>query len=198
MDSPWWTLLVVSAPLLVAACGSESSQPFMADDSTFVSTAAPAPGEPAAVLSPDGEQAVLPIQDSRTVAQRVADASTATRVQKAVANDRSLLLYDLDIHAFEGTVTLEGRVDPAHHPLIIEVARRVAGVSAVIDRLDVEPDAIEAVSDNIVIEPVYHTVRRGETIGAIAERYDVTVGQIRQLNGLRGTTIRAGQRLRIQ
>lgn len=47
-------------------------------------------------------------------------------------------------------------------------------------------------------QPVYHTVRRGDTLGAIARRYGTSVRQIQQLNNLRGTTIRAGQRLRVK
>jgi len=42
-----------------------------------------------------------------------------------------------------------------------------------------------------------HLVRRGETLGAIARRYRVSVAVLQEWNGLRGTTIRAGQRLRV-
>jgi len=41
-------------------------------------------------------------------------------------------------------------------------------------------------------------VRRGETLGAIARRYRVTVSQLRGWNGLRSNTIRAGQVLRLR
>lgn len=40
-------------------------------------------------------------------------------------------------------------------------------------------------------------VRPGETLGGIAGRYGTTVSALKAANGLRGTTIRAGQRLRI-
>ena len=43
-----------------------------------------------------------------------------------------------------------------------------------------------------------HRVRRGETLGAIARRYRVTVSQLRGWNGLRSNTIRAGQVLRLR
>jgi hypothetical protein len=46
--------------------------------------------------------------------------------------------------------------------------------------------------------PVYHQVRRGDTLGAIARQHGVTVQQIQRLNNLRGTNIRAGQRLRVK
>ena len=44
---------------------------------------------------------------------------------------------------------------------------------------------------------VRHRVRRGEVLGTIAEKYGVRVRSIRDWNGLRGNTIRLGQRLTI-
>ena len=46
-------------------------------------------------------------------------------------------------------------------------------------------------------DAVYHRIRRGETLSAIARRYGVTVRQLQRWNGLRGTRISAGKRLRI-
>jgi membrane-bound lytic murein transglycosylase D len=43
--------------------------------------------------------------------------------------------------------------------------------------------------------PTRHRVRRGETLSSIARRYDVTVTDIRQVNGLRNSTIHAGETL---
>jgi membrane-bound lytic murein transglycosylase D len=43
-----------------------------------------------------------------------------------------------------------------------------------------------------------HRVRSGETLSEIAERYRVSVSQLKSWNGLRGNTIRVGQRLRIR
>ena len=44
----------------------------------------------------------------------------------------------------------------------------------------------------------YVTVRRGDTLGAIARRNHTTVAKIKQLNGLRGDNIRAGKSLRVK
>ncbi len=44
---------------------------------------------------------------------------------------------------------------------------------------------------------VLHTVRSGETLSEIGSRYRVSVTQLKTWNGLRGTTIRVGQRLRV-
>ena len=42
-----------------------------------------------------------------------------------------------------------------------------------------------------------HKVKKGETLSSIATRYGVTVDSIRQANGLRTTSVKAGQSLRI-
>ena len=45
----------------------------------------------------------------------------------------------------------------------------------------------------------YHTVRSGDTLGAIARKYGTTVTRICQLNGIKSTSIlRIGQRLRVR
>lgn len=44
-------------------------------------------------------------------------------------------------------------------------------------------------------ETTVHVVSRGEVLGTIARRYGTTVREIQQLNNLRGTVIRTGQRL---
>lgn len=43
----------------------------------------------------------------------------------------------------------------------------------------------------------YHKVRSGDTLGGIAARYRCSVKQLQRWNGLKGTMIRVGQRLRI-
>lgn len=49
----------------------------------------------------------------------------------------------------------------------------------------------------VMDERIRHTVRSGEVLGTIAEKYGVSVSSIRRWNGLRGNTIRVGQRLTI-
>ena len=41
----------------------------------------------------------------------------------------------------------------------------------------------------------YHTVKSGESLGSIARKYGVTVSQIQQWNGMKGTMIHPGQQL---
>ena len=44
----------------------------------------------------------------------------------------------------------------------------------------------------------YYTVRRGDTLGAIAKRNGTTVKKLAKLNGIKGTKIKAGQKLRLR
>jgi len=47
------------------------------------------------------------------------------------------------------------------------------------------------------VQPVEHVIRRGETLSAVASRYNVSVRQIRAANNLRGDRVVVGQVLRI-
>lgn len=42
-----------------------------------------------------------------------------------------------------------------------------------------------------------YTVRKGDTLGAIARKYHTTINKIKQANGMRSDNLRAGQKLRI-
>jgi membrane-bound lytic murein transglycosylase D len=42
-----------------------------------------------------------------------------------------------------------------------------------------------------------HTVRKGESLGKIAAKYDMTVAQVKKMNKLRSSTVRKGQRLTV-
>ena len=48
-----------------------------------------------------------------------------------------------------------------------------------------------------VTTPRMHTVRRGESLGTIANKYKLTVTELKRMNGLRGTMIHAGQKLKV-
>lgn len=43
----------------------------------------------------------------------------------------------------------------------------------------------------------YHRIRRGETLSTIARKYGVTVKQLRSWNGIKGSNITAGKRIRV-
>ncbi len=59
-----------------------------------------------------------------------------------------------------------------------------------------EVTSVKGTSENG--KAVYHRIRKGETLGGIAAKYGVTVKQLRKLNGIKGSNIRAGKSLRIR
>lgn len=61
-------------------------------------------------------------------------------------------------------------------------------------RTDVEIKSAPASSSSVI----YHKVQKGQTLGGIAARYGVSVAKIRSWNGIKGSVIRPGQRLKIQ
>ena len=54
------------------------------------------------------------------------------------------------------------------------------------------------VAEQPMVQNAIHVVRRGESLGAIANKNRVTVAQLKNWNGLRGDNIKPGQRLTIQ
>ena len=76
-----------------------------------------------------------------------------------------------------------------------------------INSYDVYRDSIlaykpELVAKEIKVEPaegevVYHKVKSGDTLGSIAKKYKVSVKNLQKWNGLKSTTIRIGQKLKV-
>jgi membrane-bound lytic murein transglycosylase D len=61
-------------------------------------------------------------------------------------------------------------------------------------RTDVAIQSAPASSSNVI----YHKVKKGQTLGGIAARYGVSVAKIRSWNGIKGSVIQPGQRLKIK
>lgn len=56
-----------------------------------------------------------------------------------------------------------------------------------------QPTTVSSSKDNLV----YHTVRSGETLGGIAEQYNTSASNLRRWNGMSGSTIYKGQKLKV-
>ncbi len=57
--------------------------------------------------------------------------------------------------------------------------------------------ALASLGDGERVRWTKHEVKKGETIGALADKYQTTVAVLREVNGLRGNTLHAGQSLLI-
>lgn len=66
-----------------------------------------------------------------------------------------------------------------------------------IDRAATFSESLTALGERERVQWTRHRIKPGETIGGIAERYQTTVAVLREINQLRGSTIRAGDYLMI-
>ena len=126
--------------LLCAALGGMqlacSKQPGPAVEPLGVEEAGEVEGtEAAPVVDTAAAAPPVPIDttnDERSVAQRMADASTAARIRSALAGEQGLRLFDFTPAVVHGRVTLQGEVKTAaQRERAAEVARGVEGVRAV-------------------------------------------------------------------
>ncbi len=91
----------------------------------------------------------------------------------------------------------------------IQAWNRIAGTNILVgQKLVVKPASTAgggsaaassgAKSGSSAAKTTTYTVRRGDTLSSIADRYNCTVSQIKSWNGLKGTTIYSGQKLKIK
>ncbi len=74
-------------------------------------------------------------------------------------------------------------------------------VRIVKDSIGVEQKVEEAVAEvettKTITKTKYHTVRRGDVLGDIAEKYDVSIADIKKWNKMKGNNVQLGKRLKI-
>lgn len=208
--------LLLAGLLAASACTRPAAPGEAAPDTTAAPAVAAAPLD--TMLTPLGRDTA----DDRSVAQRLADAQTATRIRRALMRDERLRPFDFEAEVRRGQAVLAGSVaTAAARDAASDVARRVEGVRSLTLHVGVRGDTAAQAApppiEAVPLEPAppeaapqqpaakaqpeaatYHTVRSGDTLGAIARRYGVSVDQLRRLNELRGNTIRPGQRLRVK
>jgi membrane-bound lytic murein transglycosylase D len=99
-----------------------------------------------------------------------------------------------------------GVVPDVDQPVTLYLPKRTAGVFvsnedslkyAFFRTTPALPPTIEDRPAATASAPRYHTVRRGESLGVIANKYRLSVTELKRLNNLRGTTIHAGQKLKV-
>lgn len=157
---------------------------------------------------------------AQSLDEALEEARLISRIKIALAEDDALRAFTFEPTADGGLVTVRGTVQTAEQKSRVdELVGSLDGVERVVNDVEVaarqragatelppvepepEPEPVaEAEEPEPAPEPeeVYHTVRRGDSLIAIARRYGVSVGEIRRLNGIRGSNIRIGQRLRVK
>lgn len=184
--------------LLGTGCTPSSSGPSPTPDTTAVTTATSSPTEksPAASSPTPSAAPTTPDVASRTVAQRLDDASVAARVKQALVRPSALRRFDFSPTVVRGRLTLRGDVNTREQYREAErIATNVEGVTAITNQVTVEGQAASKKDNSGKV--AYHTVRRGDTLWKIAREYDVSVRQIRALNDLSGS-LQPDERVRVR
>jgi hypothetical protein len=88
-------------------------------------------------------------------------------------------------------------VDPLTPAVTQMVGARAPGAGSLQPAGRAGRAAVGSTTARAAAQPQWHRVTRGDTLGGLALRFGTSVGELRRLNHLRGTTIRDGQRLRI-
>ena len=133
----------------------------------------------------------------RSPREGVADLRLATAVQLALVDDPRTRPLEVQVGARDGVVAVVGIENAAFQRIATQVARGVPGVRA-LQGLGAPTDGAEVVPVPIPALPEVHVVRRGDTLYGIARRYSTTLDALVELNGLRSTSIRVGQRIRVR
>lgn len=222
-------LLLAVCPGLACSGGQDDA----ATEHTEITEPVTAAEAQAVEVPPDDAPAPIDtLNDGRTLAARLADATIAARVRKALVEEAGLRVYDFDPVVERGRVLLRGTVrTDEQRERAAAIARRVEGVRDVVNAVAVgdapglasapsgpgsvstlpprPPQTVPAQPETKPTSPpesatqaapatVSHTVRNGESLWAISQRYGVTVDQIKRLNNLRSNDVRPGQQLRVK
>lgn len=189
--------------LLLVGCTSSTSSGVSADSTaaaTATTVSETSPPDPAAPVD------VEKMKGTRSVAQKIEDASTETQVKQALVRTSSLRVFPFRPTVIKGHLVLRGDVNtPDQYRMAERIAGRVEGVTAVTNRLTMGGRPVTEARLNADDESsaqenaaVYHTVRQGDTLWDIARKYRASVEQIRNLNDFRSANLRPGQRIRVR
>lgn len=157
-----------------------------------------------------------PLVSAQSVPERLDDLRLATAVRLALVADPMTRPLDVGVVARRGAIELTTE-EGGRAREVLRVAQAVPGVRSV-GGLGIELDApavpMVTISDPPARgapvqteqatpvpspnEPVYHTVRRGDTLFGLARQYDTTLDAILELNNRRSTAIRVGERVRVR
>lgn len=166
------------------------------------------------------------VDDGRTVAQRLEDASISAKIKLALVEHDSLRIYDFVPVVNRGHVVLQGQVQTLRErDVAARVVRLIKGVRDVNNQiittgssdtlLAAETDQTSPIAPSEPREvspgepsgatasreepsPAYHTVRSGESLWTVATAYGLTVEQLKRLNKKGTNIVKPGERLRVR
>ncbi|MEF8796465.1 MAG: LysM peptidoglycan-binding domain-containing protein [Salinivenus sp.] len=202
-------LLLLLCALVIAGlsgCTSDASSPDAPADTTSTVSAPTAPDSSTAPAPTKALASVERGEDTRSVAQKLEDTSTKTRVKRALVQTSSLRVFSFRPTVVNGHLVLRGDVNTADQYRQAErIARQVDGVDAFTNQVTMGGRPVTEERLNSTEEAaetdeaaVYHTVQEGDTLWEIAREHRASVQQIQRLNDLGPSSLRPGQRIRVR
>lgn len=196
--------VLVGGTLLLSGCSTGSSTEASTDSTATTSPTTTVSATPPP--DPDAPTAVEQADDTRSVADKLDDASVEARVKRALVREPSLRVFPFRPTVVGGHLVLRGDVNtPDQYNRAERIAGRVDGVRALTNRLTMggRPVTEERLAAAQTDPPqertaVYHTVRQGDTLWGIARQYGASIQRIKGLNDLRSNNLRPGQRIRVR
>ena len=187
----------------MSGCSSNSAPDEAAADSSATPTQATVSQAP--IPDPDALTKLEQRAEDRTVGEKLDDASLETRVKRALVGTSTLRVFPFRPTVIDGHLILRGDVNtPDQYRMAERVAGRVEGIDVVTNRLTMGGRSVtearldETQDADANDTAVYHTVRSGDNLWDIARKYGASVQQIRNLNDLRSSNLRPGQRIRVR
>jgi membrane-bound lytic murein transglycosylase D len=116
---------------------------------------------------------------------RFAVVSTGGQIDMALAADLAGIDHD-ELYALNAGVNRWATDPEGPHRLLLPMAQA-----------DQFETSLAALGERERVQWTRHKVKQGESIGALATKYDTTVAVLREINGLRSNSIRAGDELLI-
>lgn len=194
---------LLSVGLLLAALSGAGCTPGSSKSPASPDTSSTTDTLAASTTAPTAEPSSTAPASTRTVSQRLRDASLTARIKQALARDRDLRAFNFFPKVARGDVTMRGDVDTHDQYREAErIVRAVDGVETLTNQITVEghlvSDGENDSAASSTSDSVYHTVRRGDTLWGIAREYEVSVGQIEALNPRSVSSLQPGDRIRIR
>lgn len=189
---------------VLLGCTSDASSPDAPADTTSAVSTSTAPDSTASAPKPPAS--VERGEDTRSVAQKLEDTSTETRVKQALVETSSLRVFSFRPTVVDGHLILRGDVNTADQYRQAErIAQQVDGVDALTNQLTmggrpVTEEQLNSTEETAETDEaaVYHTVQQGDTLWDIARKHRASVQQIQRLNDLGASSLRPGQRIRVR
>ena len=116
------------------------------------------------------------------------------KIGQKIIIQRSNPMYNKMIQQAQKTLEQEDTVTTA----VVDTATVNVVADTVNNNIKTEPKPKTKKTETPKQQPTTYTVKKGDTLGAIAKKYKTTVANIKKLNNLKSDKLKIGQKLRVK